>query len=484
MLSQSSVSIGTNLADIAATNGLKLVAKQSTLMQELVAAIGNNMFSKVEKREYIEPTLLQASLGQDLMVKNVKSYTQSSHDTVMDNYQVDLANIISNHVAFARGVVNKQVNLLKEKITEGLSSFKYKEAEDFFNVNYFKMADVFASYIIENEINSYKNSSNKFFFDPTDLSKLNRGEFDLCAYILTGDADQDTHITSWFTAAGKDKMMSYVMDNIPEYALSSNNLMDYSLVNYLFYRNLLNRADLELGLSSVQLKSKAVANRDYFGNKLSVALDMFRREVQSGRLLSSDSETSFSYFNDKALTVTIYEENFAKLAEAGCSIEVLFGFISSENRNNITVDELVKNKDHYINKWNSTRSMYLISMNNNKLDIFKQIATASFDGSIIELTDEEKEVSNNSQHFTEETKEKAYKYIDDLQLSEIDNLDKISLDLVGQIRFRFSNAYFILNEMSEILKMSESITPMEAALYASVKYVTDFLIEQVEVVRM
>lgn len=484
MLSQSSVSIGTNLAEIAANNDIKLVAKQSTLMQELVSAISNNMFNKIEKREYIEPSLLHASIGTDVVIKNVKSYTQSSHDTLMDNYQVDLANIISNHIAFARGVVNKEINLLKEKITEGLSSFKYKEAEDFFNITYFKMADVFSSYIIENEINSYKNSSTKYFFDSVDLNKLTKDEFDLNSYILTGDEDQDALISSWFACVGRDKLFSYIVDSIPEYALSANNLMDYSLVNYLFYRNLLNKADLDIGLSSVQLKSKAVANRDYFGNKLAVALDMYRKEIQIGRLLTSDSETSFSYFSDKSLAITIYEENFAKLAEAGCSIEVMFGFISSENSNTVTVDELIAKKDIYIGKWNSTRSLYLISMNNSKLDIFKQIACNKFDDSISQLTDEEKEVSNNSQTFNEETKEKAYKYIDNLQLSEIDDIDKIALDLVGQIRFRFTNSYSLLNEMSEILKMSEDITPMEAALYSAVTYITDFLIQQVDIVRV
>ena len=484
MLSQSSVAIGTNLAEIAATNNIKLVAKQSTLMQELVAAIANNMFSKIEKREYIEPSILHASVGQDVVVKNIKTYTQSSHDTVMDNYQVDLSGIIANHIAFARSVVNKQVTMLKEKILEGLSSFKYKEAEDFFNITYFKIADVFSSYIIENEISSYKNSSSKFFFDPVDLSKLVKEDFDLNAYILTGDSEQDAFINSWFASIGKDKLLAYITENVPEYALSVHNLLDYSLVNYLFYRNLLNKADLDLGYSSVQLKSKAVTNRDYYGNKLSVVLEQYRKDIQNGRILSSDSETAFSYFSDKALSITVYEESFAKLAEAGCSIEVLFGFISSENRNNVTADELIANKDLYIGKWNSTRSLYLISMNNSKLDIFKQITSSKFDESINELTDEEKEVSNNSSHFNEETKELAYKYIDELQLSEIDNIDKIALDLVGKIRFRFSNAYFILNEMSEIMKMSEDIEPMEAALYAAVKYVTDFLIEQVEVIRM
>lgn len=484
MLSQSSVAIGTNLAEIAATNGIKLVPKQSTLIQELVAAIGNNMFSKIEKREYIEPSLLHAASGTDTMVNKMKTYTQSSHDLLMDNYQVDLSNIIANHIAFARGVVNKQINLLKENVQQGLSDYKFKEAEDFFSISYFKPANVFASYIIENEISSYKGSTVKFFFDPVDLSKLVKEEFDLGSYILTGDSDQDNYISAWFNAEGKDRMMGYLTENVPEYTLSVHNLMDYSLINYLFYRNLLNKADLELGYSSVQLKSKCVSNRDYYGNKLNIALETYRRDIAGGRLLTTDSETAFSYFNDKALAITVYEENFAKLAEAGCSVEVLFGFISSENKNSVTVDELAANKENFINKWNTVRSLYLISMNNNRVDIFRQILIGKFDESIIELTDEEKEVSNNSSQFLQETRDLAYKYTDGLQLSDIDDLDYICLQLVANIRFRFSNAFFILNEMTEIMKMSEKIDPMEAALYSAVKYITDFLMQQVDIVRV
>lgn len=484
MLSQSSVAIGTNLAEIAATNGIKLVPKQSTLIQELSAAIGNNMFSKIEKREYIEPSLLHAAAGNDVMVNKMKTYTQSSHDLLMDNYQVDLSNIIANHIAFARGVVNKEINLLKEKIQQGLSDYKFKEAEDFFNISYFKPADVFASYIMENEIGTYKGSTTKFFFDPVDLSKLVKEEFDLGGYILTGDAEQDNYISTWFNAEGKDRMLGYLTENVPEYSLSVHNLMDYSLINYLFYRNLLNKADLELGYSTVQLKSKCVANRDYFGNKLCVAMDAYRRDMANGRVLTTDSETAFSYFNDKPLSITVYEENFAKLAEAGCSIEVLFGYVSSENSNSVTVNELIANKENYISKWNTVRSLYVISMNGNKINIFRQIACSKFDETIVELTEEEKEVSNNSSQLLQETRDKAYAFIDNIQLSEIDDIDRICLELVAGIRFRFSNAYFILNEMTEIFKMSDNIDPMEAALYASVKYVTDFLFEQCEIVRV
>jgi len=38
--------------------------------------------------------------------------------------------------------------------------------------------------------------------------------------------------------------------------------------------------------------------------------------------------------------------------------------------------------------------------------------------------------------------------------------------------------------MNEILKMDDKIEPMEAALYASINYVTDYLLEQVDTVKI
>lgn len=485
MLSNTSVVVGTNLAEIFVDKGMKLIPKQSTLLLELSSAISNNLFSKIENRDLIETSILQASAGSEVTHKGTKSYSHSLHDTVMDNYIEELTTIVSNHVSFARNTVNKEVSKLTDSVQQALSSYKYQEPEDFFNVSYFKLHDVFRSFIIDNEINSYKNSSSKFFFDPMGLSAagLTTEEFDLLSYILTGDEEQDSLIVSWFNTLGKEKALHYLVNNIPEYSLSVKALLDFSLINYLFYRNLHNKADLNLGLSSIQLKSKSASNRDYFGNKLSVAIEFYYRDVRNGVIFTTDSNTSFSIFNTRQLDITIYEESFTKLAEGGGSIEVIFGYISSEGKIDVTVDKLIANLDKYVSNWRNTRSMYLVYLNNSKLDIFKQLVAQKFEESLNDLTEAEKTDGFSSVDYVETTKKLAKEYIDSLELSEIDNIDLIALELIARIRFRFSNAYFILKEMHEIMLMNDDIQPLEAALYATIKYVTDFLIEQVDVVR-
>jgi len=491
MLSNSSVVIATNLAKVITDRSLSLVPKQSTLLLELTNSVKNNMFSNPDKEEYIEPGIVNASTGSVVSSKSVKTYSQSTHDTIMDNYIEDLAELTSKHLSFTRNVVNKEVVKLKESLETTLTNYKYREPEDFFKISYFKLSDVFKSELITSEISSYANSSGNFYCEALSLETLNNPEFDLLKYILTGDESQDKSIVDWFNTVGRDQALSYITTNVAEYSLATNKLLDYSLVNYLFFRNLTEKGEvvigegaINLGYSSIALKGKSSGNRDYFGNKLSVAVEAYGKDIRNGRLLTTDSNVMFSYFNNDSLDITIYEESFAVLAEKGVTIDAVFGCISSDNKNDVTVDQIVAKASDYLDKWRNTRSLYLITLNRSKLDIFKQILRQQFEVSIADCTDEEKEVFNTSSRYTEETLALANKYIDELQLSEIDCLDDICLELVAKYRFRFSNAWFLLREMKEIMAMDDKTEPLEAALYSTIRYITDYMLQQISVLKI
>lgn len=485
MLSNSSVTIGTNLAEILVDRNIRLVPKQMTLLNEMNNAITNNMFMTVDRRDFVEQALIMGASGVENEVRGTKSYQQSSHDTFMDSSIEDLSKLVQNYISFARNVVNKEVTLLKEALETGLANYKFKEPEDFFNVTYFKLHEVYSSFLVTNEVGQYKDSTRKYFFESMSMSKVTDPEFDLAKYLITGDDEQDAIIQGWFTALGKERALQFITDVVPEYSMSTDAMLDYALVNFIFYRNLVERSDLDLGLTATQLRTKATSNRDYFGNKLGIALELYSKDIRNGKLLSSTSETNFSHLNANPLNVTVYEENFAKLAEGGANIEVLFGFIATSGTNDINVDDLIAEKEKYLQKWANTRSLYVISMNNNRLSIFKQILREVFEGSLAktEIAEEEQGFLNENPHFLEETKSLGNAFIDQLHVSDIDDLDCIALELVANIRYRFTNAYFILKEMQEILAMSESIEPLEAALYATIKYIVDYLLEQTDVVK-
>ncbi len=488
MLNSSSVVIATNLADIVVSQGLTLVPKNMTLLSELNKAINGNMFNGViNDRGFIEPSIVGASTGNTVSSNGVQKYEQSPHDTFMDNYINDLSTLVSGHVSYARSVVNKEVTLLKEAIAESLSSYQYKEPESFFSVKYFKLNDIYNSMIVETEIKNYLSNTTRTYPETfNSISKLTDTEFfNYTSYVMTGDEEQDIMIKSWIGGLGEEKIINNICNKVNDYEMSNDQVLDYALSNYLFYRNLTIKTDLDFGYSLTSLRTLAAANRDHFGSMLAVAIEQYRKDIRNGRVLTTNSNMAFSYFNDRPLEITVLEESFAKLAEAGGGIEVIFGYITSNSSNDINVDNLIANKEDYLKQWGNTRSLYLISLNSSRLGIFKQLLRQTFDQSLTsteEGGDEDQYLKSHTGHL-EETKQLGYAYIDQIHASDMEDIECICLELVANIRYRFTNAYYLLKEMQEIMKMSDKIEPMEAALYATSKYIVDFLLDQVDVVR-
>ena len=107
MLSNSSVMLGMNLASIVTDQGIKLVPKGNTLIAELNKAIDGNMLkSDYLFEDSINHSVLSASTGLYVTNRGEKSYQQSSHDTFMDNYVEDLAQLVSGYISFARSMLS------------------------------------------------------------------------------------------------------------------------------------------------------------------------------------------------------------------------------------------------------------------------------------------------------------------------------------------------------------------------------------------
>ncbi|EKD89689.1 MAG: hypothetical protein ACD_33C00005G0004 [uncultured bacterium] len=483
MLSPKTVSISTNLATVITNQNKKLIPKQNTLLNELTNSIRSGIFSKIETTEVIEPVIYNASLGKEVVNNNAKNYIQSDHDTIMDNYIDDLSNLISNYLQFARNVVNKEVKIFKDELETSLDSHRYNEPEDIFNISYFRIHDVFNTTLIENEINQYGSSKNNLSVDPLATEKITSEIVNVETYLLSGDESIDSLIANWIKVSGKEKILGFINSNVRSYDLDLPDMLNYNLSNYLFYRNLTEKLDINFGLTTLQLRAKASNNRDFFGKGLYFTLELYNKQIKQGVLLTSSSDTKFSYFNDTKLNITIYEKSFEVLAENQCPIETLFGYISYTSSKDITVNGLMEKKDFYLDKWTSIRNLYLVKLNDSKLDTFKQLVKITFDKTLSQASEEEKEGKGlNVDNYDKETLKLFDSYIDNLKLSEISDLTKISLIIVAQIRFRYSNAFYILNTMDEILRTSDKIRVDEAALYACISYLTDHLIEQCDII--
>ena len=489
MLNKSSAVIGSNLADIFVGRGLKIVPKANTLLSELVRtssrvkAFGNKNTDLYRIPDY----LLQDTTGDYAVLpgdKNQTTYKSSSHDSIMDNYQADLSRLVSGHIAFARSVVNPKVKSFLESVEERLGNYKHRNAEDFFSISYYSLGGVYRSVLVD-ELSGYE-GDNSHHFTSLSLRNTLTNDFNIIGYLMTGDEAIDRLLSEHLRVLGEGKIIQYLTESFSEYTMSTEVGLDYSLVNYLFYRNLSTKTDLNLGVGLIQLQTQSVNNRDYFGSRLISRLRQYENMMRVGVLLSAFSEMEFSVHRGQPLNIVIYQESFDKMVEEGLNLETLFGYIATvDSTPSITVTQLKEKAGEYASRWTAVRSVYTASMVNSRLDIFKSIVTQCFEASLnVEVTNEdEKNYLTSHSGYKQETLKKGYEYIDGIHIGDVDSLDRVALDLIAKIQYRFTNAYFILNEMKQLLETDDKITPMEASLMAAAKLVTDFLLENATVVK-
>jgi hypothetical protein len=261
--------------------------------------------------------------------------------------------------------------------------------------------------------------------------------------------------------------------------------LDYYLLNYLFYRNLAIRTDLPIRQSQSSIRNVAGINRDYYGLMLHSAIHRYQFGIKSGQIITPDSELNFSIYNENGVTVTVYEEALQALTDANLGIDVLFGYLSgSSTSSQITTAELVANSDKYLGTWRQTRNLYLAGMSQRKLQAFKMVLDDSIYHFVNTAKSEDSDVMRyfGNATYVAETLAGIDAYKKGLTVDDVEKLETVATEIIGRFKYRFSNAYYLLKEMKSIMDLNDSVTPMEAALFATINLVTDHLVEQLDVV--
>jgi hypothetical protein len=402
----------------------------------------------------------------------------------MDSYIEDLQSVVEKHLQFSRNVVNSQVTLFQEKIQSDISNFNYKDVHDFFSVRYYKPEPIFANHFLLEELQGYESikTTAKGNLNTKVLHTL--PDFNLVSYLKTGIQEYDEDIVNFINAITVPKALEYIASQVDEFSMPINVALEYACVNYLFYRNLSVNTDIQLAKSLVELRQESANSRDYFAVRLNMLLDSYRVSVKNLVLFTTDSDFKFSYHATSPIKLTILQESFDAFAEEGGNIDMLFGYIASNNASyDVTASDILIAKDKFLSAWDSVKTLYTISINNSKLDMFRMLVTNCFDSSLMELTEEEKEYIGTNNAYTEETKKLGYEFIDNLELSDMSCIEDIALELVAGIRFRFSSSYYLLSKMKNYLEINDDIDPMEAALYASVDYMVKYLVDQISIIK-
>lgn len=484
MLKVQSVRLGVNLAQALYENNKSITPVPNTLLQELSFSsykpLGAKGMSRDNALEELVYYIRDSAEGYNTTGPNgsTQQYQGSHHDTYMDNYIRDMSALCANHIQYARSVVYSRVEALNDAVVSAVSNTPAKNAEDFFKVNFYQIADVFRSSLIEEEVMGFDAATGKF------AQIINFGEafneFDYLSYVATGDSTMDAMIASWAGAVGIDRVTGYVRNHTDslEYTLSETQLLDYHLANYLFYRALSIKQDLATNLGLVQLVSKSADNRDYHARQLRGNIDQYDLLIRQGYILGRDTQTGFSYMGNAQYNVIIYDESFQKACQQGATLEHIFGFIAKNNSASLTVDQLLKEGPKCADTWNSVRTLYGMYVQSNLSSTIRMAFKLSLPNVLdANLSEDETIYYESHPGFKQMSIDLSNQYLDSLADNEL-NIPKVSLKIIAAICYRHSNAYELLNGMIGMVEADAKVTMQDAALYAQVHYLTDFMLEQ------
>lgn len=481
MFNPSSAQIGVNLALIAHAHQLDLTPKAGSLLDALSQSVKHTFdLYPVGGVENLPICLQDSATGTNSTAVGKPLYSASSHDTLMDNYIVELAQLVGHQVNYARQVVHTKTKHLEDAVRGAFEQYPIKEAEDFFVVNFYQQPELFKSYLVQDEVSTAIGQVKSP--EIVNFGEIFTPEFDVGGYFVTGDEDLDKLVQDWLAKTGKDVVLSYLAPKSTNFesTLFGPAAMNFYMANFLLYRQLAIKQDLALNLSAIQMATFTAANRDYYAGQLAFHLDTYASAIRQGQLLSADGQTKFSYLSNAKFSLTVYEESFAQLKDESDVLEKIFGAIARYGASDLSVESVKAQGADYLYHWKNVRSLYTVYLVSSRSQLLKSSLKLMLAASVDLDTGEDQDSPLLEEAYRTQSMDLAFAYIDTLQASDAEDLYKVCMEVMGRIIYRFSNAYFFLREMYEILQHDALISPQDATHAASVRYITDFLLEQID----
>lgn len=504
MLSKNSIHYGLEVAKRLLSDNKLLIAKPNTLVSELNLPF---TFTRLNETSLIKDDKGQTDIDRTVLSlidsvndpvfttdqNNQKHFVPKDHDILTDNYVEDLKEILTHQFNYARSTVLKYVWQYHDEVMASMQNYlSSKTPENIFNVSFYELSPIYNSdyinFIVESSVKttSFKiDNQDRFNF-----SSVFTENFNVVQYIASAMSEEDSKvIVPYLVAIGEDKIKSYILGNVLPYQLDDLSILEYFTVNAFFYQTLVSKQDLNLETSIAKLTVKSNYLKNVFASSMQTHLSHVRSQIASGRVIANMSKTSFSVMNPEgSYELVLFKENFDKILEEGASIEAIFGMIASASDYgkifNSKASEFNKSfTESYVNRWNSVKKIYHFKLEADKMALFKTTLLNKFGTIYEQITKDGVEFKEGSiSNYDKVTGELVKKYVQEINDVDFDNekcTGDICLDIIAGIVFRTGQSYSILKKMNACLDKNSNLSASEAALFASIDYLTTFLVEQV-----
>ena len=481
MLPSNSITSVWPLSEKLATLGYIVRPRNGTIIEQLVKTIPTEEFINIPLDEQPEITAdMYGCMIENLTTSSNELHTP--HTLAMDACIADISKHVLAHISFTKNIVKPLVIEFVDKINKELEIFNQKKATDSFDIEIKDYPDILDSTSFMNDISSYKRSTASI---PTKYIEMpNKSLEEVLELLLIGNKELDNLIISWYSRLGNN----FIMSLWKSFFSQGFNQEESILYNYdsLSREDIFTRCDI--GLFLYLIASKLYNNvEDIKG----VSLDIYKiamSEIRDygGSILYSSIESIDNLDKNKTLIISIknkdkkalvYGKKYKEWLKIGGKPEIILGLIVS-NRNITDIDTI----NHLGTKLEEEWKQYELIDNtyemNKKFNTFKIIVKIQYNDLMQNLTETEKEYVNESNISLIEINKRVDTIIDEMCEKDMNDIYHTGLKIIAKGRFYYTSSYEILNSIAKAIKNNNNISPREAALIATIEYVSDYVVSQ------
>lgn len=482
MLSSETVALAFNLATKATEQGKQLSADVDTPLAELCSS--TMLFSPgiVETKEQV------VEVNQQSFEDYAEETDNSSHNTKLSALVEQVASAVQTHLYFTRNVVLANVKEYAERVEKDKSNFIENPVSSFC----VKAVDLPLPLKNSSIVSELKKYSGSMYLEPENYLKFeSKGPQELSEFILFGSAAVDADILKWIntTTEGTDTLTlvweEFFTDPIGKQAEYHGSLIDaiedkvkgWDTALAIF---LLARAVRFKGLGNdLPAPEKEVAKTiDQYMDATSTAL-LNHIARYSKNIADQQMVMRSDVFNK---TIYVNKPVYMSWLSEGGKSEVLLGFLVSGKVSSVPGNkkDFVDNAQEYLQSWDRYVSMSAAQTNNQRMNEFLSSLRSNFFSMLQNREEIEEDMFKLSGHL-EAVSAKFEEELSKVNYSNIEQIETTCMALMCNARYYYTPSFSILEDMNSTMCAHPDMGVKEAALTATINYVTDYICDQITV---
>lgn len=414
---------------------------------------------------------------------SVEHENMSQHDAIMDDIITEAATQVGAHLNFAKNTVRPLIKEYVDTVCAQLAAYPDQGSYTPTIVRV-DLPEVALMAQIEREADKFKDGVYRPLTTALRLPSLSAAE--AVALMTTGAAAMDAAIALWVAARDEGFFLNAYnvafcstqegVTDSPESLLTNKVDGGQNLTAmFLMARRLLETPPEESGYSLTEYRVAVGEMVEQLGLRLVNAYaDRARNISQQNLVLSSDKDTAW-------VLKPIYDQ----WIEEGNNPAILFGNLLMD-RPNISVPAIAVDATKCLELWERQNRFLTLTLQNRKADAAKETLRFCATKLMAENLDECFGECTNEQTlaFASPTvtnaRDEVFKYIDSLDNESLKDLWQIGTCVVAGKIFAYSAAYDILKGLEQATRDNPGIEPAEAALLSTISYVTNYVVDQIE----